>query len=216
MPDFTHIFDIDRIGVQLGAKTAETVMPNGQCAVLPVWTPDLAKKMQTYIRETLAGKTDLQLCQCGSAPMWVMGAALEAMYPAAVTFAPPFPGVYLKLHNLSQGDLNPAAEVEFEVRRKGDLLYIFYKADDPSKPQLYGGGHHSYNPELIPLIRTPRADGLHVCLSGNSSYNVTMSIASAYFSGCRSLSVKSAADPCYYCCSSRDPERDIGDATPAE
>ena len=214
MPDFQHIFDIDELGVRLGAETAEAVMPNGRSALLPVWTPELAEKLQDHIRGVLAGGPAGELCHRGSAPMWVMGAALSAMYPASVTFTPPVPGVYLKLHNLPQGEPNPDAEVEFDIRRAGDFLYISYKADDPDKPQLYGGGHHSYNPALIPLIRAPRAEGLHVCLSGNSSYNVTMSIATAYFAGCRSLSIKSPADAEYRCCASHDGALRLGDATP--
>lgn len=216
---FSHIFDIDALGRELGGQGTEIPGPDGRTMFRLDWTPELAEKLCSRIRSELSGDFSGEICHCGSAPMWVMAAALEAMYPASVTFTPPAAGVELKLHNLSQGELVPDGEVEFNVRRSGKTVYIRYKADDPNKPQLYGGGHHSYNPELIPLVKTPPAAAdEHVCLSGNSSYNVTMSIANSYFRGCRSLSIMGAgpggtADS-YICAVSHCEDIKPGDSTP--
>ena len=108
--------------------------------------------------------------------------------------------------------------MEFTTERDGDVLFVTYKADDPNKPQLFGGGHHSYDPALIPLIHAPVAGAdTHVCLRGNSSYNVTMSIATAYFRDCRSLSIlgggPNGPDKGYFCSVSHCPERKPGDMT---
>ncbi len=215
---FTHVFDIDALGAQLGGRSVEVQGPGGHSMIQIIWTPALTEELRLWIKKEIAGDYSGEICHRGSAPMWVMAAALEAMYPASVTFTPPVAGVELKLHNLAQGEINPAGEVEFDVTRRGKTVYINYKADDPDKPQIYGGGHHSYNPELIPLVKAPVvAEEEHVCLSGNSAYNVTMSIASAYFSGCRSLSVMGAgpgggADG-YVCAVSHCAEKKLGDIT---
>ena len=216
---FARIFDIDALGKELGGQGTEIPGPGGHSMFRIDWTPELAEKLCARIREEMAGCYDKEICHCGSAPMWVMAAALEAMYPASVTFTPPAAGVELKLHNLEQGEWNPAGEAEFDVRRDGKTVYITYKADDPNKPQLYGGGHHSYNPELIPLVRTPVVEAdEHVCLTGNSSYNVTMSIANSYFTGCRSFSIMGAGPggdtSAYICAVSHCDEKKPGDATP--
>ncbi len=218
MQDFTKIFDIDHLGLALGGKAVAAVAPDGKTVQRVQWTPELAEALCARIRAELPADPTAPIAHRGSAPMWVMGAAMAAMYPHSNHFLPPFDGVCLTLHNLPQGELNPAAEVEFTVEREGDILYVTYKADDPNKPQLYGGGHHSYNPALIPLIRAPIAGtDTHVCLRGNSSYNVTMSIATAYFKDCKSLSIlgggPNGPDKGYFCCASRTPERKLGDLT---
>lgn len=219
MPEFATIFDIDQMGLELGGQRVDSVAPDGKTVQRVQWTPVLAEQLVQRIRAELPADPAAEVAHRGSAPMWVMGAAMAAMYPHSNSFLPPFDGVCLKLHNLTQGAINPAAEVEFAVARRGDVLYVTYKADDPNKPQLYGGGHHSYNPELIPLIQTPAAGaGVHVCLRGNSSYNVTMSIATAYFRDCASLSIlgggPSGPDQGYFCCLTNSAERRLGDLTP--
>lgn len=219
MPEFEKIFDIDQLGLELGGETLPVTGPDGTVTRRLRWTRSLAQALTERIRSQLPADPAAPVAHKGSAPMWVMGAAMAAMYPHLNSFLPPFEGVCLTLHNLKQGEKNPAAEVAFEVRQAGDVLYVTYTADDPSKPQLYGGGHHSYNPELIPLIQAPAAgEGIHVCLRGNSSYNVTMSIATAYFRDCASLSIlgggPNGPDEGYFCCVSRTPERSLGDLTP--
>ena len=221
MQTFAKIFDIDHLGLELGGKAVSAVGPDGQTIQRVQWTPELTEALCALIRAELPADPAAPVAHRGSAPMWVMGAAMAAMYPHPNHFLPPFDGVCLTLHNLPQGEFDPAAEVEFTVERIGDMLYVTYKADDPNKPQLYGGGHHSYNPELIPLIRAPIAGtDTHVCLRGNSSYNVTMSIATAYFKDCKSLSIlgggPNGPDKGYFCCMSRTPERKIGDMTAAK
>ena len=218
MQEFATIFDIDQLGAELGGELVPATTPDGKPVERVVWTPELAEKLTARIRAELPEDETAPVAHKGSAPMWVMGAAMEAMYPHPNSFLPPFDGVCLTLHNLPQGELNPEAEVEFTTERDGDVLFVTYKADDPNKPQLFGGGHHSYDPALIPLIHAPVAGAdTHVCLRGNSSYNVTMSIATAYFRDCRSLSIlgggPNGPDKGYFCSVSHCPERKPGDMT---
>lgn len=218
--EFDHIFDIDELGAALGGRRVEVLGPDGRRAERIVWTPELAEALCADIAGTMRRLTPKQVAHRGSAPLWVMGAAMAAMYPARNTFLPPFEGVRLPLSNLSQGEPDPTAEVEFDLKRAGDVLYVTYRADDPNKPQIYGGGHHSYNPDLIPRIKAPAAGPeVHVCLRGNSSYNVTMSIATAYFTGCKSLSIlgggPNGPDAGYFCCVTHSSQRRLGDLTPA-
>lgn len=219
MQEFAKIFDIDQLGLDLGGQTVSVTGPDGGPVNRVQWTPELTLALTERIRRELPENADAPVAHKGSAPLWVMAAAMEAMYPHPNHFLPPFEGVCLTLHNLKQGPLNPSAEVEFQLQKAGDILYVTYKADDPSKPQLYGGGHHSYNPELIPLILAPEAGtNTHVCLRGNSSYNVTMSIAAAYFQDCKSLSIlgggPNGPDKGYLCCVTRSGERTLGQLTP--
>ena len=219
MMEFAKIFDIDQMGAELGGQLVKVTAPNGEKVKRVHWTPELAQKLVDRIHAELPKDQPAEIAHRGSAPMWVMAAAMSAMYPYSNSFLPPFDGVCLKLHNLPQGEINLAAEVEFDVQKRGDVMYVTYKADDPNKPQLYGGGHHSYNPDLIPLIHAPKAgEGVHVCLRGNSSYNVTMSIATAYFENCKSLSIlgggPNGPDQEYYCCKTNTSERKLGDGTP--
>ncbi len=218
MQEFEKVFDIDQIGRLLGGAVIQGVSPDGKAVERVVWTPELAEALTEYIEKELPEDKTAPVAHRGGAPMWVMGAAMAAMYPHPNYFLPPFDGVCLTLHNLCQGEIKPEAEVEFTVERAGDILYVTYKADDPNKPQLFGGGHHSYDPALIPLIQAPIAGAdVHVCLRGNSSYNVTMSIATAYFQNCKSLSIlgggPNGPDQGYFCCKTHSSERRLGDMT---
>ena len=218
MQEFATIFDIDQLGAELGGELVPATTPDGKPVERVVWTPELAEKLTARIRAELPEDETAPVAHKGGAPMWVMGAAMAAMYPHPNSFLPPFDGVCLTLHNLPQGELNPEAEVEFTTERDGDVLFVTYKADDPNKPQLFGGGHHSYDPALIPLIHAPIAGAdTHVCLRGNSSYNVTMSIATAYFRDCKSLSIlgggPNGSDKGYFCSVSHCSERKPGDMT---
>lgn len=220
MQEFAKVFDIDQIGKELGTTVSQSVSPDGKVVERVMWTPELAQALTEYIGRELPADKTAPVAHRGSAPMWVMGAAMAAMYPHPNYFLPPFDGVCLSLHNLHQGELKPEAEVEFTTERAGDILYVTYKADDPNKPQLFGGGHHSYDPALIPLIQAPVAGpDVHVCLRGNSSYNVIMSIATAYFQNCRSLSIlgggPNGPDQGYFCCKTNSSERRLGDLTQA-
>ena len=215
MNRIAKIYDIDEIGLYLTKQSGNNTQDFQQV----VWTPELVEMLTREIKTTLPTDTDSIIAHRGTAPLWVMASAIYAMYPYSNIFLPPVEGVQLKIHNLSQGEWNPKAEATFDITEKGDILYIDYRADDPNKPQLYGGGHHSYNPDLIPLIQAPvSGSNKHVCLSGNSSYNVTMSIATAYFSNCKSLSIKGkqpngVVDEGYICCVTHSSDRKIGEIT---
>ena len=218
MTRFSRIFNIDQLGLKLGAQTKEIPGSDGTSRKQLLWTPQIVKKVKDEIAREMPEDPFAEVAHRGSAPLWVMAAAVQAMYPASNTFLPPVEGVFLKVHNLTQGEINPEAGVTFDLTRSGDILYVTYYADDPSKPQLYGGGHHSYNPELIPLIKAPIAGAdTHVCLTGNSSYHVTMSIATAYFSGCKSLSIMGGGpggeDAGYFCCVTSSTDRVLGALT---
>ena len=88
MQNFARIFDIDHLGLELGGKAVSAVGSDGQTIQRVQWTPELTEALCALIRAELPADPAAPVAHRGSAPMWVMGAAMAAMYPPLTTFCP--------------------------------------------------------------------------------------------------------------------------------
>lgn len=228
-------YNIDQMGIDTGLPKETVDTPFGTMEKV-VWNGEGARAVCEEIKRSI-DPDEAPIGLSGSAPMWVMTAAVEAIFPAKIHFHPgggpapkagsapkaapegahaaPPPQITLELHNLSFGEYVPEGDCEFVLTREGKRVFIDFIADKPDKPQLYGGGHHSYNPDLLPLVKCPAVEpDDDVFLSGAGSFNIIESIATAYFGKCRSIWVP-ATNPKYtgefFCAVSYGKDAAVGD-----
>ena len=207
MANYGKIYiDIEKLSDYVGVPRITMVMHSGQTAVpRPQWSVEYMKKAVAAVKHFSGSGLPVQFS--GMCPSWVIAALAFAISPCDFYLAIKEGEEVKSVPVLKTGKYNPEGDVTFEVREKGDKVYIKYQCGPDENTA------HSHDESKIPLVVLPEIpENKHIMLYGVGSVPSVLPMALGYAqTKCKSISLMFNVENGFTCAMTNCDEIAIGD-----
>lgn len=219
-PEYNKVVEVDILDMAKdypGVTPLEIHLPNGSKFMGTAWDKSAIQQGVIDVQK-IVGDADCIVFN-GRVNSYVMGSQAHPCYPRhCCQYIPPHgpnadiggPGMYEHFELLERGEFNPEGHILFDVKEKGDYVYIELTVQDGTD---FG---HAYQMSDLPKVKLPEIPaGKHVLLHGKTMTSVVISVAEGYADIAKSMSLLYGNETSYVCIWSNDPNLEIGDRYPA-